>query len=54
MTSDEILNRYTKWEREELYPPIYSVNLPLMLGELATVDYIEMRDGKAYPKNPPA
>jgi len=54
MTVDEILNKYTKWEREELYPPIYSVNLSLMLGELATVDYIEMQDGKAYPKNPPA
>ena len=54
MTPDEILNKYTKWEREELYPPIYSVNLSLILGELATVDYIEMRDGRAYPKNLPA
>jgi hypothetical protein len=54
MTVDEILNKYTRWEREELYPPIYPVNLSLMLGELATVDYIEMRDGKAYPKSPPA
>jgi hypothetical protein len=54
MTPEEILDKFTKWEREELYPPIYSVNLSLMLGELATVDYIEMRDGRAYPKNPPA
>jgi hypothetical protein len=54
MTVDELLNKYTKWEQEEIYPPIYNVNVSLMLGEMATVDYIEMRDGRAYPKNPPA
>lgn len=53
MTTDEILNKYTRWEREEVYPPLYPLNVSLMLGELATVDYIELRDGKAYPKNPP-
>lgn len=53
MTVDEILNKYTKWEREELYPPIYSLNVSLMLDEMAVVNYIEMRDGKAYPKNRP-
>jgi hypothetical protein len=53
MTIDEILLKFTKWEREEIYPPIYPLNLSLMLGELATVHYIELRDGRAYPKNPP-
>ena len=53
MTIDEILNKYTKWEREELYPPIYPLNVSLMLDEMAVIDYIELRDGKAYPKNPP-
>ena len=53
MTVDEILGQFTQWEREEIYPPIYPLNVSLMLGEMATVDYIEMRDGKAYPKNPP-
>ena len=54
MTINDILSSFTKWEREEIYPPIYPVNVSLMLGEMATVDYIELRDGKAYPKNPPA
>ena len=53
MTVDDILNKYTKWEREEVYPPIYPLNVSLMLDEMAVVDYIEIRDGKAYPKNPP-
>ena len=53
MTVDEILDQFTQWEREEIYPPIYPLNVFLMLGEMATVDYIEMRDGKAYPKNTP-
>jgi hypothetical protein len=53
MSVDEILNTFTKWEQEEIYPPIYPLNLSLMLGEMATVNYIELRDGKAYPKNPP-
>ena len=50
MTVGEILSQFTKWEREEVYPPIYPVNVSLMLGEMATVDYIELRDGRAYPK----
>ena len=54
MTSDEILNKFTQWEREEIYPPLYPLNVSLMLDELATVDYIELRNGKAFPKNPPA
>lgn len=51
MTVDEILNRFSKWEREEVYPPIYPVNVSLMLGEMATVNYLELRDGRAYPKS---
>jgi hypothetical protein len=53
MTPDEILSRFTKWEQEEIYPPIYPLNLSLMLNEMATVNYIELKDGRAYPKNPP-
>ena len=54
MTIEEILNRFTRFEREEIYPPIYPLNVSLMLGEMATVGYIELRDGRAYPKNPPS
>jgi uncharacterized repeat protein (TIGR04076 family) len=53
LTADEILNKFSDWEREEIYPPLHPINVRLMLDELATVDYIELRDGKAYPKNPP-
>ena len=54
MTVDEILDKYTRWEREEVYPPIYPLNVSLMLDELATVGYVEMRDGRAYPLDRPA
>jgi hypothetical protein len=53
MTVKEILNKFSKFEREEIYPPIYDLNVSLMLDEMAVVVYVEMRDGKAYPKNPP-
>jgi hypothetical protein len=53
MTVDEILNKFTKFEREEIYPPIYQLNVSLMLDEMAMVNYIELRDGRAYPKNLP-
>jgi hypothetical protein len=54
MNIDEILNKFSRWEREEIYPPIYPLNLSLMLNEMATVNYIELKEGKAYPKNPPS
>jgi hypothetical protein len=54
MSADEILNKFTEWEREEIYPPLTGINVHLMLDELAEVDYIEIKDGKAYPKNRPA
>jgi len=50
MTVDEILNKFTEWEREEIYPPLHPVNVQLMLDELAEVNYVELRDGRAYPK----
>jgi uncharacterized repeat protein (TIGR04076 family) len=53
MTTGEILNSYSKFEREEIYPSIYELNVSLMLDEMAVVDYVEIRDGRAYPKNPP-
>jgi hypothetical protein len=53
ITVDEILNKYTKWDREEVYPPLHPLYVSLVLDEMAVVEYVEMRDGKAYPKNPP-
>jgi hypothetical protein len=53
MTVKQILNKFTKFEREEIYPPIYDLNVSLMLDEMALVNYVEIKDGKVYPKNPP-
>ncbi|HEY96381.1 MAG TPA: hypothetical protein G4O15_15760 [Dehalococcoidia bacterium] len=50
MTADEILQKYNDFEREEVYPPIYNLNVSLMLDEMAVVGYVEMIDGRAYPK----
>jgi uncharacterized repeat protein (TIGR04076 family) len=46
----DVLGRFTKWEKEDIYPPLGPVNLELMLGELEGAGYIELRDGRAYPK----
>jgi len=51
MTVQEIIDSYTDFERDEIYPPIYPMNVTLMLDELALVDYVEIKDGKYYPKN---
>jgi uncharacterized repeat protein (TIGR04076 family) len=48
--AEEILEEFSEWEREEVYPPLSIVNVRLMLQELAEVGYIELIDGKAYPK----
>jgi hypothetical protein len=47
--TDEIRDRFTEWEREEIYPPLTPIMVRLMLNELSYVNYIELRDGKAYP-----
>ena len=49
ITVDEILGMFTDLERDEIYPPLYSVNVQLMLDELEEVGYVELCDGKAYP-----
>jgi hypothetical protein len=53
LTVAQILEKFTDFERDEIYPPLYPVNVQLMLDELAEVNYIELRDGKAYPKKFP-
>jgi hypothetical protein len=50
LTVAEIIKQFTDFERDDIYPPLYEVNVQLMLDELAEVNYIELRDGKAYPK----
>jgi uncharacterized repeat protein (TIGR04076 family) len=50
MTVNEILGKYTDFEREEIYPPIYDLNVSLMLDEMAVVGYVDIIDGKTYAK----
>lgn len=52
ISTDEILDRFSEWEREEIFPPLTPLMLELMLDELEHVNYIEIRDGKAYLKRP--
>jgi uncharacterized repeat protein (TIGR04076 family) len=51
LNAEQILSKYSPQEREEIYPPLTPVNVPLILDELAEVNYIELKDGRAYPKN---
>jgi uncharacterized repeat protein (TIGR04076 family) len=51
----DILNRFTKFEREEIGPPLSPQLFDIMMFALEDMKYIETRDGKAYPlgKEPP-
>jgi hypothetical protein len=49
MKADEILNKFTQFEREEIYPALGPALLGIYLEELETVGYINLKDGKAHP-----
>ena len=49
LTADEILNKFTQFEREEIYPALGPALLGIFLEELGTVGYINIKDGKVYP-----
>jgi uncharacterized repeat protein (TIGR04076 family) len=51
----EILGRFTQFEREEIVPPLTPPFTEVMLDALEDVNYIEIRDGRAYAtgKEPP-
>lgn len=54
--TDEVLDRFTQFEREEIAPVLTSVFLHVLLEALEDVKYIDVRDGRAYPtgKEPPS
>lgn len=54
--TDEILGRFTDFERDEISPPLTPVLLEVLLEALADMDYIEIRDGGAYAtgREPPS
>jgi hypothetical protein len=49
ITKDQILQKFTEWERNEIYPPLTPLVTECLLDEMAHVKYIELRDGKYYP-----
>jgi uncharacterized repeat protein (TIGR04076 family) len=44
---DEILNRFTDFEREDISPPLTPVLLEVLLEALADMNYITIEDGRA-------
>ena len=53
---EEILDRFTDFERSKISPPLTPVLLEVLLDALADMNYIEIRDGKAYAtgREPPS
>lgn len=50
ITQEGILDRFSVFEREEVDPPLTPLLLDILLDEMLTVDYIEVRQGKIFPK----
>jgi uncharacterized repeat protein (TIGR04076 family) len=44
----DVLKKFTKFEREEIYPPLGPVNTGLLLEELETTGYIIIKAGKVF------
>ncbi len=49
LTRDEIIGKFTDWERDEIYPPLNPMLVECLLDEMAQVNYLEKRDGRYYP-----
>jgi uncharacterized repeat protein (TIGR04076 family) len=54
--TDEILDRFTEFEREKISPPLTPVLLEVLLDALVDMNYIEIRDGRVYAtgRKPPS
>jgi len=52
ITQEGILDRFTAWEKETIYPPLTPLILGILLDEMVTVNLVEVREGKHYPKGP--
>ncbi len=51
LDAEVILERFTQWEREDIYPRLGIAVIGVMLEELKGAGYIELREGKAFPVN---
>jgi uncharacterized repeat protein (TIGR04076 family) len=54
--TDEILGKFTEFEREEISPPLTPVLVEVLLEALSDMDYIKIKDGKAHAtgRQPPS
>jgi uncharacterized repeat protein (TIGR04076 family) len=54
--TDEILNRFTDFERDKISPPLTPALLEALLEALVDMNYVEIRDGRAYAtgREPPS
>lgn len=54
--TEEILGRFTEFEREEISPPLTPVLVEVLLEALADMDYIRIKDGEAHAlgRQPPS
>ena len=52
LTADKILNKLNEQERKQPTPALLPTlaGVEIILEELADADYIELKEGKAYPK----
>ena len=52
----DIIDRFSDFEREKISPPLTPVLMKLLLDALADMNYIEIRDGRAYAtgRQPPS
>ncbi len=48
--ANTIIDKFSKWEREEIFPPLTPLMLEMMLDELVEAGYIEIREGKTFAK----
>jgi len=53
---DEIISRFTDFERENISPPLTPILMSILLDTLADMNYMEIRDGRAYTtgRQPPS
>jgi uncharacterized repeat protein (TIGR04076 family) len=49
LTPEELLSRFTEWERDEIYPQLTLILTKLFMDEMAETGYIEYREGRAFP-----
>jgi uncharacterized repeat protein (TIGR04076 family) len=54
--TEDILGRFTDFEREKISPPLTPALLRVLLEALADMEYIELREGRAYAtgRQPPS